>query len=130
MATTMKSLVKLEHYVYSHITKISGVCGGKATIDGRRVRVMDIVVLHNQGCTPEQTLEEYEFLTLAQIHAALAYYYDHKEEIEESFEADRRWDEKVTAEWDEYLARHGGQEPDPPATVRPLVKVIRVKRNG
>ena len=39
MATTTnkKSLVKLEHYVFSHITKIPGVCGGKATIDGRRV---------------------------------------------------------------------------------------------
>ena len=54
MATTTKSLVKPEHYVYSHITKIPGVCGGEATIDGRRVRVMDIVVLRQQGCTPAQ----------------------------------------------------------------------------
>lgn len=128
MATTTKSLVKLEHYVYSHITKIPGVCGGEATIDGRRVRVMDIVVLHQQGCTPAQMIDAYEFLDLAQIHAALAYY-DHQEEIEASFEGDREWDEKVTREWDEYLARHGGKEPDPPAADRPPVKVIRVKRN-
>jgi len=132
MATTTnkKSLVKPEHYVYPHITKIPGVCGGEATIDGRRVRVMDIVVLLQQGYTPQQMLEDYDFLSLAQIHAALAYYYDHQEEIEALFEADRKWDEKVTREWDEYLARHGGKEPDPPPPDRPLVKVIRVKRNG
>ncbi len=126
MATTTnkKSLVKPEHYVYSHITKIPGVCGGKATIDGRRVRVMDIVALHLQGYTPEQMLEEYDFLSLAQIHSALAYSYDHPEEVEASFETDRQWNEKVVREWNEYLARHGGKEPDPPPPDRPMVKVI------
>ena len=69
MATTTnkESLVKLEHYVYSHITKIPGVCGGKATLDGRRVRVMDIVVLHQQGETPEQMLEAYDFLNYVSV---------------------------------------------------------------
>ena len=69
MATTAdkESLVKPEHYVYAHTTKIPGVCGGKATIDGRRVRVMDIVILHQDDYTPEEMLEEYDFLNLAQI---------------------------------------------------------------
>lgn len=37
---------------YPHIKKTPGVCGGKACIDGTRIRVMDIVVLHEQGLPP------------------------------------------------------------------------------
>ena len=105
MATTTnkESLVKQEHYVYSHITKIPGVCGGKATIDGRRVRVMDIVVLQQQGETPEQMLEAYDFLNLAQIHAALSYYYETPEEIDAQLKADEEWDERFEHEKAEFL---------------------------
>ena len=41
-----QSLVKPEHYVYSHITKIPDVCGGYATIDGHRFRVINVVYMH------------------------------------------------------------------------------------
>lgn len=126
---TRKKISRLQpsDYVYPHITKIPDVCGGKPTIDGTRLRVMDIVGLHEEGYTAERMLEVYDFLNLAQIHAALAYYFDHKEEIEAEFEADRRWDEEVDRVWQEYLARHGGKEPDPPPADRPMVKVVYVK---
>ena len=42
--------------VYSHITKDPEVCGGRATIDGTRIRVLDIWSLKQRGLTPEQTL--------------------------------------------------------------------------
>jgi uncharacterized protein (DUF433 family) len=72
--------------VYSHITKDPKVCGGRACIDRTRVRVMDIVALLEEGNAPEKMLNVFAVpLTLAQVHAALAYYYDHKEEIEASF---------------------------------------------
>lgn len=103
--TTNKSLVKDEHYVYSHITKIPGVCGGKATIDGRRVRVMDIVILHQEGYTPKEMLEDYDFLNLAQIHAALSYYYENPEEIEAQLKADREWDERFEGQKAEFLKK-------------------------
>jgi uncharacterized protein (DUF433 family) len=94
--------------VYAHITKDPGVCGGKACIDRTRIRVMDIVCLHEEGYAPEQMLNEFATatpLTLGQVHAALTYYYEHKEEIEASFAED----EKVAVEHDrkraEYLSR-------------------------
>jgi uncharacterized protein (DUF433 family) len=68
--------------VYTHIVKEPGYCGGKATIDNTRVRVNNVVWLHKQGRTPAEILEAYPDLSLAQEHAALAYYYDHVEEIE------------------------------------------------
>ena len=72
--------------VYSHITKDPRVCGGRACIDGTRVRVMDVVALLEEGYAPERMLNVFAVpLTLAQVYAALAYYYDHKEEIEASF---------------------------------------------
>jgi uncharacterized protein (DUF433 family) len=72
--------------VYSHIAKDPEVCGGRACIDGTRIRVMDIVALLEEGYAPEKMLNVFAVsLTLAQVHAALAYYYDHKEEIEAFF---------------------------------------------
>ena len=76
--------------VYAHITKDPEVCGGKACIDGTRIRVMDIVGLHRHGYTPEKMLNVYSApLTLAQVYAALTYYYDHPEELEASFQEDQ-----------------------------------------
>jgi uncharacterized protein (DUF433 family) len=38
-----------------HITKTSGVCGGRVCIAGHRIRVMDIVVWHEmRGMSPEE----------------------------------------------------------------------------
>ncbi|MGH9322579.1 MAG: DUF433 domain-containing protein [Vicinamibacteria bacterium] len=80
--------------VYPHISRDPEVCGGKACIDGTRIRVMDIVGLHQHGYVPEKMLNVYSSpLTLAQVYAALTYYDDHPEEIEASFKED---DEAVT----------------------------------
>jgi uncharacterized protein (DUF433 family) len=48
---------------------------------------MDIVAAHEQGVSPDE-LQGYfatRRLTLAEIYAALAYYNDHKDEIEADF---------------------------------------------
>lgn len=77
-----------------HITKIPGVCGGKACIAGSRIRVMDIVVWHeHQKKSPDEIIQSFPQLTHAEIHAALAYYFDNREEIGALFEEDRRLDE-------------------------------------
>jgi len=76
MATVAKT-------VATHVTKDPGVCGGKACIDSTRIRVMDIVLLQRQGLKPEKMIEYFSVpLSLAQVHGALAYYYDHPKEIE------------------------------------------------
>ena len=77
-----------------HITKTPGVCGGKACIAGSRIRVMDIVGWHEHSKqTPDEILNSFPQLTRADIHAALAYYFDNREEIAALFEEDRKWDE-------------------------------------
>lgn len=74
-----------------HIEKTPGTCGGRARIAGHRIRVMDIVGIHDGGgFSPAQIVEEYPGITLADVYAALAYYHDHRDEIEADFEAHRR----------------------------------------
>jgi uncharacterized protein (DUF433 family) len=66
-----------------HISKTPGVCGGKACIAGHRVRVLDIATLYEgAGLTPQQIVERLPTITLADVHAAIAYFLDHREEIE------------------------------------------------
>ncbi len=82
----------MENVLTQHITKTPGVCGGRACIAGHRIRVQDVVVLHEmRGMAAKEIAAEYPGVSLADIHAALAYYYDHVEEIEEGFREDRQW---------------------------------------
>lgn len=77
MATTAKT-------VFPHITADPDVCGGRPCIAGTRVRVMDIVAAHEQGVSPAELQGYFDTrpLTLAEIYAALAFYNDHKDEVE------------------------------------------------
>jgi hypothetical protein len=47
----------MENAIAQHITKTPGVCGGRACIAGHRIRVQDIVVLHEMhGMSPKGNL--------------------------------------------------------------------------
>jgi uncharacterized protein (DUF433 family) len=93
--------------VYPHISKTPGVCGGKACIAGTRIRVMDIVVLQRQGMPPEEMREAFSSrpLTLAEVHAALTYYYDHQEEIEASFRDEDDIEARIDRDREKYLQK-------------------------
>ena len=66
-----------------HIAKTPGICGGKACIAGHRIRVLDVAIYHDIGKTPAEIVEMFPSITEADVHAAIAYYLDHREEIEE-----------------------------------------------
>ena len=69
----------------AHIETTPGVCGGKPRVAGHRVKVQDIVIWHERlGQSADEICEQIAGLTLADVHAALAYYYDHREEIDRS----------------------------------------------
>jgi uncharacterized protein (DUF433 family) len=79
-----------------HIEKTPGVVGGKARIAGHRIRVMDIVVWHEmRGRSPDEITEMFPGITLADVYAALAYYFDNREEIQADFRKDEEWAQKV-----------------------------------
>jgi len=61
-----------------------GIAGGKPRIAGRRITVQNVAIWHERlGKSADEICSDYD-LTLAEVHAALAYYFDHREEIDRS----------------------------------------------
>ena len=72
-----------ESAIIAHIQSKPDVCGGKPCVAGTRIRVQDIMIWHEmQGLSPEEIVTEFPQLSLADVHAALAYYHDHREVIQ------------------------------------------------
>lgn len=81
-----------------HIEKTAGVCGGRACIAGHRVRVQDIVVWHEKrGYSPDEIVDMFPGITLADVYAALTYYFDNKQEIEDELKKSDEWADWVKA---------------------------------
>ena len=61
---------------------------GRPYIAGTGVTVRCIAGWHNVGLAPEEIAAKMEYLTLAQIHAALAYYHANRDEIDSDIAAE------------------------------------------
>jgi uncharacterized protein (DUF433 family) len=80
------------------IVRTPGTCGGKPRIDGHRIKVEHIAICHERmGMSPDEVVSAHPTLTLAQVHAALAYYFAHKDEIDADIEEGRRVVEELKA---------------------------------
>jgi len=76
------------------ITHTPDVRGGRPRVAGTGVTVRRIVGWYKLGLSPEEIANRIGLLSLAQVHAALAYYHANQDEIEadiaaEQAEADR-----------------------------------------
>jgi uncharacterized protein (DUF433 family) len=75
-----------------------GVCGGRPRIDGHRIQVEDIAIWHERmGMSPAEIVSEYPSITLADVHAALAYYDENRERIDADIEAAKKYAEEMKA---------------------------------
>ena len=85
--------------IEGRITRSPDICGGKACIAGHRVRVLDIVVWHeHQGMTPDEIVSHIPSITLGDVHCALAYYFDHMDDIQQEMQAEREFAENFRRE--------------------------------
>jgi uncharacterized protein (DUF433 family) len=84
-----------------HIVKTPGVCGGRPRVAGRRITV-DFIVngVERLGASIEEMVEAYD-LSPAQVHAALAYYYDNRREIDGYIAEAERLSADATTDWQE-----------------------------
>ena len=72
---------------------------GRPWIDQTNVKVIEVVLDHlAYGWSPEEMHYQHPHLSLAQIHAALAYYFDHQVEFDAQVEAGLRQTERLAAE--------------------------------
>jgi uncharacterized protein (DUF433 family) len=63
-------------------------CGGQPVVAGTRIRVATILGCYRQGMNVEEIVQQYASLKPADVHDALAYAYDHIDEIEAAMAAD------------------------------------------
>ena len=79
-----------------YIVRDDGICGGQPRIAGTRLKVQHIVLEYEyMGWTPDQICDAHPGIGLAEVHAAISYYYAHKDEIDEAIQADRAFTEQL-----------------------------------
>jgi uncharacterized protein (DUF433 family) len=59
--------------IHDRITAKSGLCGGRPTIRGMRIRVQDVIDLLAAGASRAEILADYPYLEDEDITAALQY---------------------------------------------------------
>jgi uncharacterized protein (DUF433 family) len=88
-----------------HIETTPGMVGGKPRIAGRRISVQDVVIWHERlGRSVAEICAEYD-LTLADVYAALAYYFDHRDEIDQSIDESKALVEHLRAQYPSILEK-------------------------
>jgi uncharacterized protein (DUF433 family) len=73
---------------YAHIDINPEICSGQPHIRGTRITVSLIArEVESLRMSPDEVIAVHTHLSLAQVHAALTYFYDHRDEVEASMSA-------------------------------------------
>jgi len=67
----------------SHIVIDKKICNGEPVVAGTKTTIRAIVELWRMGIHPEEITLHLQHLNLSQVFAALSYYSEHQEEINE-----------------------------------------------
>lgn len=79
----------MSHAEIGRIASNPHVCGGKPCIAGTRIRVRDIYVWHHlRGLSVDEIVSRYSRITIADVYAALSYYWEHRDEIQRTMAED------------------------------------------
>lgn len=93
----MRKAPKAVETGHSHIAIKKGLCGGNPVIKGTRISVANIAGFYLMGFGPEEIQRELPHLTLAQVYDAIAYFLDHREDMNRLIQKDL--EETVSAEF-------------------------------
>lgn len=92
-----------------HIESTPGICGGRPRIAGHRITVEQIAIWHDRmGLNADEIADEYN-LSLADIYAALAFYFDHREKIDEDIAASANWIDELKSQTPSLIAKKLGR---------------------
>jgi len=68
--------------VYPYIGVNPEIAGGAPIIEGTRIPIRVIAGYYQIGMSVDEILTALPHITAAQVHSALAYYFDHQEEVD------------------------------------------------
>lgn len=72
---------------------------GRPIIAGTTMRVQDVAIdVTAKGYSIDEMIAYYPHLNRAQVYAALAYYYDHQDEIDQHIEEEERFYDQAKAQ--------------------------------
>ena len=92
MATENPSKPSTLPVISEYVAVDTDYCGGQPHIIGHRIKVQHVAIWHERmGMTPEEIVATYPTITLPAVHAALAYYYGHRAEIDSAIADDERF---------------------------------------
>jgi uncharacterized protein (DUF433 family) len=77
--------------IESHIEITPGTCGGKPRISGHRILVQDIALWTEEGRSADEIVAEFPQLSLSDVYAALTYYHDHRQQIDQDIQEDEEF---------------------------------------
>ena len=83
---------------YPHITSNPNIANGAPLIEGTRITVRTVAGYYQMGMNVDEILSTLSHLSAAQVHSALAYYFDHQDEIEADLHDnsnEKNWKQKV-----------------------------------
>lgn len=67
---------------YRYLRRIPGLRGGNAVVEGTRIGVHDVVGLIINGSSVDDVVRSFPDLKRSQVYECLAYYEDHRGEID------------------------------------------------
>jgi uncharacterized protein (DUF433 family) len=102
--------IHMSTLIIEHIERTPGICGGRPRITGRRITVAHIASAHKEADLSAKEIASEFGLTLGQVHAALSYYYDHREEIEQSMRDDEAFAEEMRSRLQSEVQRKLSQD--------------------
>lgn len=73
---------------YRNVGRDAVSCGGQPVIGGTRIRVATILTCYRHGMSVEEIVQQYPQIKPSDVHDALAYAYEHIEEIEDDLAKD------------------------------------------
>src|SRR5215210_3451164 len=83
----------------SLLTRSPEVRHGRVRLARPAITVHRVAILSNLGHSPEEIVRKYKHLTLAGVHAALAYYHANREQVDAELAADREEAARLEAEF-------------------------------
>lgn len=91
----------VQKIVYPYITTNPEILNGVPIIEGTRIPVRALAGYYRMGMSVAEIVMSLPYLTMAQAHAALAYYFDHQGEVDKDIERSND-----IAYWKAFVASH------------------------
>jgi uncharacterized protein (DUF433 family) len=77
---------------YPFVVKNKDICGGSPIVEGTRTRVIDIAIEYEMlGRSPDEIISSHPHLNLPQVHDALSFYHENRDELDQKTEQDQKF---------------------------------------